>query len=182
MDDVARNPSEPKAGVSRRYVVAAATAAFALAGAVLPMPAPAQAAEITPAPTRKPVVLSFTVAALRQLGGYKAVAIDDRTTVVGELVGDGGAVTSGTIHGSGTVLSLPQRGDNSHASFTTQLLSFSDGSDTITATGLLRHDGTGTFTITGGSGQYSGATGSYTAVLHPNTGGSGTGTLTITLN
>lgn len=181
MDAIAQDLIESTTGVSRRYVLAAATAALAVVGSALPTPAQAKEEAVT-AEVRKPVAVKFSVQGLRQLGGYKPSAVDDRTTIVGNLLGDGGNVFVGTIHGSGTVLTLPQRGDNSHASFNTQLLSFGNGIDTVTAVGLLRHDGTGTFTITGGSGKYSGATGSYAAVLHPNPGGSGDGTLTMTVN
>ncbi len=63
--------------------------------------------------------------------------------------------------------------------FETHLFTLTDG--TITGVGTVHHDGTGAFTITGGSGQYAAARGTYSSRQSADHSGTGEALFAFTL-
>ncbi|QWT23597.1 hypothetical protein KPL76_12940 [Subtercola sp. PAMC28395] len=177
--------------ISRRNLLVIATSAAGLGGVLAPESASASASVTATAPTipataepKQSDAIALEASAVQSLGDHAPRPVGASVTLTGYLHDQPGGPVTGSFYSLGTVLSLPQRGDNSHATVETQVLSFDEGTaraGTITGSGLVRHDGSGHFTVTGGTGRFSGVRGSYTTTLHPNSGGRGTGAFSIVL-
>lgn len=102
--------------------------------------------------------------------------LDDHVTIHGELTDSSGAV--GTFGATG--VAVRARGGNAIALLEQHLFELPGG----LLTGSGRRTGeTGTFAITGGTGRFAGARGSYTAHLSPGgLGGDGTARFELTLS
>lgn len=136
-------------------------------------------------PAKKEAILVIDAVAVRELGGYTPRVVGATITTVGTLQAQPGGLAIGSFYSTGTILETPQRHSNGHGTVETQVLNFdadSPEAGTLTGSGLVRHDGSGLFTITGGTGRFAGARGSYITRVYPNNGGHGTGTFTIDLS
>jgi hypothetical protein len=102
---------------------------------------------------------------------------NDHFDVHGQLADRTGRAV-GTFTATGLV--VPTRFNGGTSTVEQHVFVFGDG--TITGAGQ-RVDGAGTFAVTGGTGRYSGARGSYTAVVSPDgLGGDGTADFDLTLS
>jgi hypothetical protein len=104
----------------------------------------------------------------------------EHVTVVGRLHHDAGGPVVGQLYSSATVLSHDVVDDGSPTRLELHLLQLEDG--TLTATGTVTVTGRGAFTITGGSGRYALARGTYTTVQSADTSGGGEAVITIDLH
>jgi hypothetical protein len=108
----------------------------------------------------------------------------DRRTVGGHFLLSGDALRDGAADGEffaqGTVANQRDVVSASTASVQTQTFVLSDG--TLIGSGAVGNDGTGAFAVTGGTGRYDGARGSYTAVQDTDTAHGGSATYTFTIN
>lgn len=136
--------------------------AIAGAGAVVGAVAPAAVAAV-------PTSGSFVVhgRAMRRLTPSKGVG--DALAVRGSLARDGVAV--GEVFHSGHVVARTGGHGDDVVSVETQLFVLADG--TIAGSGTVTHTGRGTFVVTGGTGSYAGARGSYTTRQTADPGGGG---------
>jgi hypothetical protein len=157
--------------VSRRVLLSAGGAA----GAAGLLGLGAEAAQAAPAPT---ATLRLVGSQLRILGARKRAAVGDCVTVRGALHRSADGPQVGSVFKTGTVLGTHETSD-SLASVETHLFQLDDG--TLTGTGTVTDEGVGTFTITGGSGRYAGARGTYTSRQSADHSGGGTAEYTFVL-
>jgi hypothetical protein len=135
----------------------------------------ADAAQAAPAPR---ATFGLLGAQLRIVGPQARACVGDSITVRGVLhrVARGPAI--GTVFKTGTVLGTHETSD-SLASVESHLFQLDDG--TITGTGTVTDEGVGAFTITGGSGRYAGARGTYVTRQCADHSGGGTAEYTFIL-
>ena len=136
---------------SRRALLTAGTAAGAVGVTGL---ASGNAAEAAPART---LLLHGVNMHLR--GTSEGPSIGDTLTVHGELRPAAGGRSVGEVFITGVVMAGADQDAAQVSSFEHHL--FRIGNDTITGSGVVRQDGSGTFTVTGGSGRYADARGTY---------------------
>lgn len=160
------------AGLSRRALLTAGTAAGAAGIAGLATADPAQAA------AARTLVLSATNMQILGVRGRKAVG--DTLTVRGLLHEAPGAPADGEVLITGAVLAGVGQDPTDATSFEHHL--FRLGRDTITGSGVVGHDGTGSFTVTGGSGRFAGARGTYTSQQSADHSGDGVAEFTFLLH
>lgn len=118
---------------------------------------------------------------LRILGeAGRAARPGEQIAVTGRLhrVADGAVV--GHLYSTATVLSHDVVADGSPARLEQHLLHLDDG--TLAATGTVTVTGHGRFTVTGGSGRYAHARGTYTTVQCADSSGGGDALFTIDLH
>jgi hypothetical protein len=158
--------------LSRRALLSAGSAA----GAAGVLGLGAEAAQAAAPPSHR----TFTLlgSQLRILGPRGHAGVGDSVTIRGLVhrVADGPSV--GAVFKTGTVLAAA----GSHESLATleaHLFQLDDG--TLTGHGTVAHDGVGTFTVTGGSGRYAGAHGSYQSRQHADHSGGGSAEYTFVL-
>lgn len=152
--------------------------AFAGAAAsVVALPGTAQAQAKTTQAAQMPETIELTATQLRSLGRSQVTGAGDPVSLHGVLVADSGA--TGELVAHGTALARPDRTFARPASMQTQLFTLADG--TITGMGTVDAQGTGAFTITGGTGAYAHVRGSYTSTQHPNHTRGGSGRFAFTL-
>lgn len=165
--------------VSRRGLLKIGAFAGA-AASVVALPGTAQA--LTPQPTSQraqpPETIEMTVTQLRSLGSAHLSAAGDPVSLHGVLAE--GSSATGEFLAHGTALGRPDRTHARPVSMQTQLFTLADG--TITGMGTVDSHGAGTFTITGGTGTYAHARGSYTSTQHPNHTRGGSGRFVFTLH
>lgn len=149
--------------VSRRAVLSVGGAA----GAAGALGFGAGSAGAAPSPRTS---LTLHGSALRVVGPRRRREAGDQVTVHGSVhrAVDGPVV--GTVIKTGTVLS-PSGSSEPLASVEHHLFQLDDG--TLTGTGTVTHDGIGEFTVTGGSGRYAGARGTYRSRQHADHSGGG---------
>jgi len=152
------------ASVSRRALLSAG----GTAGAVGAFGVGMRSATAAPAPRG-----SFTLygAALRVVGPRRRREAGDSLTVHGTVHRAQGGPSVGAVYKTATVLSHATSAEPL-ATVETQLFQLDDG--TLTGTGTVGHDGVGEFTVTGGSGRFAGAQGTYRSRQHADHSGGGT--------
>jgi hypothetical protein len=115
---------------------------------------------------------------LRIVGPRSRRSVGDSITVRGVLHRAAGGPAIGAVFKIGTVLGTHETSDPL-ASVESHLLQLDDG--TLTGTGTVTEQGIGTFTITGGSGRYAGARGTYATRQSADHSGGGTAEYTFVL-
>lgn len=96
--------------------------------------------------------------AMRRLTGSGAAAVGSAHSVRGDLADTATGASRGEVFHSGHVVSKP--GHGGVATVETHLFVLPEG--TLAGSGTVTHAGVGTFVVTGGTGRYAGARGSYT--------------------
>ena len=114
---------------------------------------------------------------LRVLGPQGRAVAGSSRTVRGTVSHTAGGPAQGDFFAQGTVLAEHRMLDPELGVLETQLFTLGDA--TITGTGTVHHDGTGRFTITGGSGAYAGARGHYTTRQSADHSGTGEAVFTF---
>jgi hypothetical protein len=92
--------------------------------------------------------------------GRPGRAAGDHVVTLGDLSFEEGGAVVGRFLATATLLDTPSRFRPSSGSLAVQTFSLEQGD--LVGTGTLSHEGTGTLAITGGTGAYHGARGSYT--------------------
>ncbi|RKS73750.1 hypothetical protein CLV35_2241 [Motilibacter peucedani] len=162
--------------VSRRGML---KSAGALVGATGLAVAPATAARAAAARPAGPATLVLHASALRLLG-VKARKPGDAITARGLVSTTEGAEPRGELFITGTRMAAESLLLPSLAAVENHLFVLPEG--TLTGTGTVDHDGHGTFTVTGGSGAYAGAHGTYSTRQSADHSGSGTAVVTLVLH
>jgi hypothetical protein len=103
----------------------------------------------------------------------------DQVLLRGDLSFRVGGAIAGSFFSIATLLDTPGRFRPSVGSLAVQTFSLQDGK--IVGTGDIDHDGSGTLVVTGGTGAFHGARGSYTASQAVNSFGGGHAVYTFTL-
>ena len=130
--------------------------------------APAVAAA---APTAR--VFSWEGRAMRRLGSRSAPAVGDVHTVRGELADPRTGVSQGEVFHTAHVVARTGGSDAGGVATVEQhLFVLADG--TVAGSGTVTHAGRGAFVVTGGTGRYAGARGSYTTEQSADAVGGGT--------
>lgn len=171
--------------MSRRNLIISATAAVGLIGALDPIPEIA-AADTPSTAGAVAKALQFTVTAVnvRVLGVRTPKITGSSLTLRGDLEATAGGISTGMFFSSGSVIAPQQSQDDSVGTFENQLFSINENTPaagTITGSGLVSHNGAGTFTITGGSGLYAGASGTYSSQQNADLSGRGAATFAFVL-
>jgi hypothetical protein len=159
-------------GVSRRALLTAGTAAGAAGISGLATAGTAQAS------SARSLVLSGTN--MQILGERRRKAVGDTLTVRGLLHEGPGAPAAGEVLITGSVVAGASDDPTDATSFEHHL--FRLGKDTITGSGVVGHDGSGSFTVTGGSGRFAGARGTYTSRQSADHSGDGVAEFTFLLH
>ncbi|WP_375501856.1 hypothetical protein [uncultured Jatrophihabitans sp.] len=157
--------------ISRRGLLSGAGAALGIGGLIGGAAGPATAA---PAAS-----LVLHGSQLRVLGARGRAAVGSTSTVRGCLHREADGASSGEFFSSRAVLAEQRMLDQQLGFFETHLFALDDG--TLTGSGTVHHDGSGTFTITGTSGAYAGRHGTYTSVQTADHSGTGHALFTFTL-
>lgn len=148
------------AGLSRRGLLASVGAAVTAVGLA---PAGASAAA--------PRTFTLIGADMKLLGPRGAAVAGAPITVRGTVRSPSDDAVVGEFFAHGTVLAEHRLLAPELGRFETHL--FRLGADTLTGTGTVHQDGHGEFTITGGSGRFTHARGSYRALLDADHSGTG---------
>lgn len=157
--------------MTRRRMLGGTSAALGAGTIAVLSAAPAEAAATT---------LVLVGSQMRSLGGPGRVLPGSSSTVRGLLHAKAGGPKVGEFFANGTVLAESQMFEPALGSFESHLFTTPRG--TITGTGVVQHDGTGRFTVTGGSGDYAGARGTYTSRQTADPYGTGQALFTFTLD
>lgn len=128
-----------------------------------------------PAAATTPAARGFTWQgrAMRRLAGRGTPAVGDVHTVRGELADPTTGVSRGEVFHTAHVVARTGGGHTEDvATVEQQLFVLPDG--TLAGSGTVTLAGRGTFVVTGGTGRYGGARGSYTTVQSADAVGGGT--------
>lgn len=115
---------------------------------------------------------------LRILGSRGRPSVGDSVAIRGLVHRIANGASIGSVFKTGTVLNAAGSPE-SLATLETHLFQLADG--TLTGHGTVTHDGAGSFTITGGSGRYAGAQGTYQSRQHADHSGGGSAEYTFLL-
>ncbi|HXW79849.1 MAG TPA: hypothetical protein VEJ84_10140 [Acidimicrobiales bacterium] len=111
--------------------------------------------------------------------GRPGRAAGDHVVTRGDLSLEEGGAVVGRFLSTATLLDTPSRFRLSSGSLAVQTFSLEQGD--IVGTGTLNHEGTGTLAVTGGTGAFNGARGSYTVIQDGGSFGGGHAVYTFTL-
>jgi hypothetical protein len=120
------------------------------------------------APSRTVALRGFN---MQLLGKRGSMAVGDTLTVRGQLQQTPGGPAVGEVFITGAVLASADQDATVANSFEQHL--FVLGGDTITGSGIVRENGAGAFTVTGGSGQFADIRGTYTSRQSADASGEG---------
>lgn len=135
------------------------------AGALAGVASTAHAAE----PAGRPAPALLLYATELHSVGPPGRAAGDQVTMRGQLSAAATGEVRGEVFSSGTVLAPRRAFQPELGTYETHLFVLPEGS--LTGAGTVHHDGSESFVLTGGTGAYSHARGSYTARLTPGPGG-----------
>lgn len=160
---------------------------FALGGTagLLAIPGVARAAEVLAKPAPPSVVthhLALHGSGWQLIGaGPRLPATPGERFILSGQLYDAHGAAAGSFHADLTVVSAPNRHTHIEVATLESHVLILDGG-TITGSGTSDHAGRGTFAITGGTGRWAGATGSYAATQNRrDLGGDGTAHINVNL-
>lgn len=160
---------------------------FALGGTagLLAIPGVARAAQVLSKPVAPSTVgqeMTLRGSGWQLIGtGPRLLATPGERLILSGQLHDAQGAQAGSFHADLTVVSAPNRHTHTEvATLESHVLGLAGG--TITGSGTSDHAGHGTFAVTGGTGRWAGATGSYTAIQNRrDLGGDGTALITMNL-
>lgn len=161
-------------GLSGADALAAAAASPAAATPASASVGPAAAAGGGPVPE----VFSVHATALRAHGAERARSVGDHHLVTGGLTHPTGA-DAGEFFGHVTVAGRHDLVATASRTLESHVFDLTDG--TLTGSGTVGADGTGRFAVTGGTGAFHAARGSYTVHRDPGTSAAGAAAFTFSL-
>lgn len=167
-------------GLSRRRAIrTAGITSLGLAGTLVTATSAGAAAPAADPSEGAPRNFSLHGSGIRSSGQRKARAVGDSYLITGALSGQAGGVPDGQFFATATVVSRTHLADTSVTSLQTHTFVLPTG--TLTGCSVLTLSGAGHCPITGGTGEYHGAQGSYAVQQDTDSFQGGTATYTFSL-